>query len=128
MAHMAEARRPGDRVRGNVVEELAGALEEHARFGYGERAPAVTGIAIVGSSLSSEFEPGESDLDHYVLTERPAGYLSESFARTVNEPGGWNSRLTAAIPACFGDIDCLGVLPESDLQTHMHGEYQVVRR
>lgn len=88
-------------------------LEEYARIVDGERTGVeFVGVTVVGSFLTDEFEPHQSDLDVYLLTDEPYED-GDAFCRTLLDPDGeYRYRLNQTIPQNTTYVDPLGLWVE----------------
>lgn len=73
----------------------------------------VVGVGIVGSVLTTQFVPYESDFDFYFITTTQYSN-DDGFWRYVNdETAAVQMNITEIMPEIYSYIDCLGTIPEN---------------
>lgn len=98
-----------------LLDTAQRALDDFTQTVFGEENTVkLVGVTIVGSFLSREFEPQQSDLDIYFLTDE-AYEDDEAFCRTVRDPSSeYYHRLSEAVPDTVVSVDVLGLYVEGD--------------
>lgn len=100
---------------GQLLDTAQRALDDFTQTVFGEENTVeLVGVTIVGSFLSREFEPQQSDLDIYLLTDE-AYEDDEAFCRTLRDPSSeYYHRLSEAVPDTITSVDALGLYVEGD--------------
>jgi hypothetical protein len=98
-----------------LLDTAQRALDDFTQTVFGEENTVeLVGVTIVGSFLSREFKPQQSDLDIYFLTNE-AYKDDEAFCRTVRDPSSeYYHRLSEAVPDTIASVDVLGLYVEGD--------------
>lgn len=92
-----------------TIEE---ALQTHTSV-VGGSYPQVTGIYVVGSCLTDEFEPHVSDIDLYIETDTEYEH-EDGFLSVLNDPDDhWNTYLQENITIPTSKVDVIGLVQSS---------------
>lgn len=83
----------------------------------------VCGIAVVGSILTDNFVPYQSDLDIYVITDQDYKY-KHIFWKVLNDKKYQNILKESVCTSC-SSIDCNGVISESNIGDILRSPYRV---
>lgn len=72
--------------------------------------PTITGIYVVGSTLTDDFSPQESDIDIYIEVEEQYSQ-EEGFLRLINDTTeSWNTHLQEYTKPSVSCVDVLGMI------------------
>lgn len=105
-----------------VLQEFAYAINEPVTDVH------VTGVIVVGSVLTTEFTPYESDLDVYIITNTPFEY-DDGFRRTVLDThSAYREWIGSTIEDTFSYVDYLGSVTRDSYPSRIRDPYVVIDR
>lgn len=87
----------------------------------------IIGVAVVGSTLTDEFAPFESDLDVFFITDNQYG-RDDGFWQLINdEENIWRERLDELVPKRYSYVDCNGLVSKNNIDEQLHPPKEVFK-